>query len=302
MLGVAFAPLSLLPLDTSAAPRSSARSRQVFQQLCSQQAMDAYKSNATVTLPTRVSTALSVLARKVKNAQTFVLEEERMTTPRVRKQARCFSALLETLAANPAGEPATVCETGFNGAGTFGYISLALSTTVYLSALPLRSRYIAFDIGAKKQHTADGVPAKKVMADPLLAAAQRMKLAAGLLNSSMFPGQLELVYGRSSSTLRPYLDAHPNLMCDLISFDGEHTVAGALADWALLQPHARKGALIFVDDAKAAGRSGFDRSKESAWSQMLKSRLVRPVGCKYQVPSNPGAGSGRRGMLSSICR
>jgi len=109
---------------------------------------------------------------------------------------------------------------------------------------------------------------------------QRFALTAKLLNETMFPGKLDIHYGPSATTLPLYMAQHPAMKCDLLSIDGLHNVDDVMRDWAIFRRRLRGGALVFIDNSKPQGKLGFDRTAPTAWSRLLATREVRPVGCK----------------------
>jgi len=244
---------------------------------------------ANFPLPLRVDRALALLESNIAIGaapnRVPLLQKGLMTTLRVRKQACCYNALLGTLAKH-SGKDTTVCETGFGTAKPYTYVSLALSATVFLSALPEGTRYLGFDVQAPEIEP-------HVTQASMLTPAQRMTLTATVLNRTMFPGQLHVEYGPSQAKLAPFFAARPSTMCDVLSIDGEHSAEAVMRDWGTLRTRMKAGALVFVDDARAQGKLGFDRKADSAWSRMLASREVRPVGCKVRKGrTEGGSGSG----------
>lgn len=105
------------------------------------------------------------------------------------------------------------------------------------------------------QHGDEPEPATYIGLD--LGASEWSRGAAKFVNTSLFAGQLRVVYGDSRSTsslaiadlMRTRLSEEaPEPACDLLSIDGDHTVPGVLHDWRAFSRHLTPGAVILFDD------------------------------------------------------
>jgi predicted O-methyltransferase YrrM len=61
-------------------------------------------------------------------------------------------------------------------------------------------------------------------------------------------GHLQLVSGDSRKTLPQFLDQHPNLFFDIISIDGDKSIAGCGGDFANALPRLKRGGVVIFDD------------------------------------------------------
>ena len=67
-------------------------------------------------------------------------------------------------------------------------------------------------------------------------------------------GEVTLVSGDSKQTVPEFLDQHPELYVDIITVDGDHSVAGASRDMANVLPRLKVGGVIVFDDIASAPR------------------------------------------------
>lgn len=65
-------------------------------------------------------------------------------------------------------------------------------------------------------------------------------------------GEVTFVSGDSKSTVPGFLAQHPDLFFDLITVDGDHSVAGAARDLANVLPRLKVGGVIVFDDICSA--------------------------------------------------
>jgi predicted O-methyltransferase YrrM len=68
------------------------------------------------------------------------------------------------------------------------------------------------------------------------------------LNALGHRGELMLISGDSRRTVPAFLAEHPDLFFDLITVDGDHSVAGAAADLANVLPRLKVGGALAFDD------------------------------------------------------
>jgi predicted O-methyltransferase YrrM len=65
-------------------------------------------------------------------------------------------------------------------------------------------------------------------------------------------GEVTLVTGDSKETVPRFLREHPGLFFDLITVDGDHSVAGAMADLVNALPRLKVGGILVFDDICSA--------------------------------------------------
>jgi cephalosporin hydroxylase len=74
-----------------------------------------------------------------------------------------------------------------------------------------------------------------------------------------FPGRLTVIRGDSRETIARFAAAHPNVKCDVILVDGDHSMEGALNDLRAFSKMARGGAKLVADDmSKSAVAAAWD--------------------------------------------
>jgi cephalosporin hydroxylase len=86
---------------------------------------------------------------------------------------------------------------------------------------------------------------------------------------------VNVTFGDSHKTIVPFFEARPNLKCDIVSVDGDHSFSGVTTDLEQLEPHLRSGGLIFVDDCNARDRIKGARSARAmfeAYASYLTTR------------------------------
>ena len=147
---------------------------------------------------------LTGLSASLKHADIAARADQEGGSDRIPPQHRLYAA------ATARPEVRTICEVGFNG---------GQSALVWLVAAP-RARVIMFDLG---MHAAVDVALGWLRAHPLLNAASR----------------LELHRGDSNKTVLRFAQENPQTKCDVISIDGGHSEAHALADLRNFQLLAR---------------------------------------------------------------
>lgn len=72
------------------------------------------------------------------------------------------------------------------------------------------------------------------------------------LSSIGHRGQLTLISGDSKQTLPAFLNERPELFFDLITIDGDHSVAGAASDLVNALPRLKIGGILVFDDISTA--------------------------------------------------
>ncbi|KAJ9472265.1 hypothetical protein DIPPA_56920 [Diplonema papillatum] len=120
-----------------------------------------------------------------------------------------------------------ICEVGF-GCG--------LSSLGYLRANPT-ARLLTFDLWNDTLG--------RFGYDPVMAA--RKDLAAAYLRRE-FGDRWQLVKGDSYETIPSYFAKRPELGCDIIHIDGNHTEGGVLTDLLFFQTRARPNHIALIDD------------------------------------------------------
>lgn len=77
-------------------------------------------------------------------------------------------------------------------------------------------------------------------------------------------GTLELVSGDSKATVPAWLAEHPDLYFDLITVDGDHSVAGAARDLANVLPRLKVAGIVLFDDINSA------RPLRRVWDRLVR--------------------------------
>jgi predicted O-methyltransferase YrrM len=72
------------------------------------------------------------------------------------------------------------------------------------------------------------------------------------LRTAGHAGQVTLISGDSAKTVPAFLRGHPGLFFDLVTVDGDHSVAGAARDLASVLPRLKIGGVIVFDDVCSA--------------------------------------------------
>lgn len=141
----------------------------------------------------------------------------------------------------------TMCEIGFNA----GH-----SAALWLNANPEAKLY-AFDIGQFPYTRGN---------------AQLMK--------KLFPDRFEYIQGPSDETVKAFHVANPDVTCDVISVDGDHSTEGTLADLANLRKLASCRNWVLMDDA------GWS-STNLAWQQAKDEGIITQVECFVDMNPRP---------------
>ena len=191
-------------------------------------------------------------------------------------QCHVYNRILSNLvrARQAAGHATTVvCETGFNG----GHSAL-----LFLLSHP-SVHYYGWELADPFGREASG--ARTVWAS---------KYASSRL-AERFPGRLHVTFGDSHKDIVPFFATRPNLECDIVSVDGDHSYAGVVKDLAQLEPHLRAGGFIFADDCNAQQRGHRSKGQRSpaamfeAYAQYVTARnasltsLLRVENCAGQA-------------------
>ena len=72
--------------------------------------------------------------------------------------------------------------------------------------------------------------------------------AIPLLNVSLFPGQLRMTLGESNYSVPAFFAAHPEVVCDLVSIDGNHNIQYVKLDWRNFKDRMAPDGLVLFDD------------------------------------------------------
>jgi predicted O-methyltransferase YrrM len=83
-----------------------------------------------------------------------------------------------------------------------------------------------------------------------------------------FTGQLEFLVGDSHHLLPKYFRAHPDAFFDLITVDGDHSEAGAVADLQTVMPRVKIGGALIFDDVSNPAHPELKR----VWAEATASR------------------------------
>lgn len=141
----------------------------------------------------------------------------------------------------------TICEVGFNA----GH-----SAALFLNANP-QVKVIAFDIG-QFPYT-------------------RGNLA---LMKDLFGDRFEYVLGPSETAVPEFHKRRPDVKCDVISVDGDHSTEGTFADLANFRPLASCRNWVLMDDA------GWN-STNQAWQKAKDHNLITQVECFADLNPRP---------------
>ncbi len=83
-----------------------------------------------------------------------------------------------------------------------------------------------------------------------------------------FTGPLDFLLGDSHQVLPKYFKKHPDAFFDLITVDGDHSEAGALADLQTVMPRVKIGGALIFDDVSNPSHPELRR----VWSETIASR------------------------------
>lgn len=140
-----------------------------------------------------------------------------------------------------------ICEVGFNA----GH-----SAAIYLNANP-QAKVYSFDIGQFSYTRGN---------------AELMK--------SLFPDRFEYISGPSGETLKQFFEERPDVKCDVISVDGDHSTEGTLADLENFRRLASCRNWVLMDDA------GWN-STNSAWQAAKDAGIITQVECFADMNPRP---------------
>ncbi|CAE7365315.1 unnamed protein product [Symbiodinium natans] len=140
-----------------------------------------------------------------------------------------------------------ICEVGFNA----GH-----STAIYLNANP-QAKVYSFDIGQFPYTRGN---------------AQLMQ--------ELFPDRFEYISGPSAETVKAFAEERPDVRCDVISVDGDHSTAGTLADLENFRKLASCRNWVLMDDA------GWN-STNSAWQMAKDLGILTQVECFADMNPRP---------------
>lgn len=141
----------------------------------------------------------------------------------------------------------TICEVGFNA----GH-----SSALFLNANP-QARVIAFDIG-QFPYTVGNLHLMK----------------------DMFGDRFDYILGPSEKSVPEYHKRHPDVKCDVISVDGDHSTDGTFADLANFKPMASCRNWVLMDDA------GWS-STNLAWQKAKDEGILTQVECFADLNPRP---------------
>eukprot|EP00434_Breviolum_minutum_P007551 symbB.v1.2.006665.t1/scaffold372.1/size218212/17 len=140
-----------------------------------------------------------------------------------------------------------ICEVGFNA----GH-----STAIYLNANP-EAKVFSFDIGQFPYTRGNS----KLM-------------------KSLFPERFEYISGPSAETVKAFGEERPDVRCDVISVDGDHSTEGTLADLENFRKLASCRNWVLMDDA------GWN-STNSAWQKAKDAGILTQVECFADMNPRP---------------
>eukprot|EP00930_Biecheleria_cincta_P002341 TRINITY_DN103350_c0_g1_i1.p1 TRINITY_DN103350_c0_g1~~TRINITY_DN103350_c0_g1_i1.p1 ORF type:complete len:278 (+),score=35.33 TRINITY_DN103350_c0_g1_i1:119-952(+) len=140
-----------------------------------------------------------------------------------------------------------ICEVGFNA----GH-----SAAIYLNANP-EAKLHSFDIGQFPYTRGNS----KLMKE-------------------LFPDRFEYISGSSTETVPAFAEERPEVKCDVISVDGDHSTEGTLADLANFRKLASCRNWVLMDDA------GWN-STNSAWQQAKDAGILTQVECFADMNPRP---------------
>lgn len=141
----------------------------------------------------------------------------------------------------------TICEVGFNA----GH-----SAALFLNANP-QAKVIAFDI-AQFPYTRGNL----------------------LLMKDLFGDRFEYVLGPSATSIPEYHRLHPEVKCDIISVDGDHSTEGTFADLANFRELSSCRNWVLMDDA------GWN-STNTAWQNAKDDGFLIQVECFADLNPRP---------------
>jgi len=143
-------------------------------------------------------------------------------------------------------QPQTICEIGLN---------TGHSALFWLCSFP-HAQYHSFDI---------------MRFNVSLRAADFLRRA--------FPGRFELTAGDTKVTLKAHVSSS-YVQCDVMSIDGDHTLAGASSDLSQMRALARRGkrSIVIMDDLRCG--AWWCGPPTAAWHSANASGIVRQAGCE----------------------
>jgi len=141
----------------------------------------------------------------------------------------------------------TICEVGFNA----GH-----SAAIWLNANP-SAHLVSFDLG-QFQYTHGNA----------------------MLMKETFPDRFNIVWGESQFAVPEFAKTHPNLECDVISVDGDHSTEGTLQDLINLSKIASCRNWVLMDDAGWA-------STNAAWQKAKDMGILMQVECFADLAPRP---------------
>jgi predicted O-methyltransferase YrrM len=83
-----------------------------------------------------------------------------------------------------------------------------------------------------------------------------------------FAGQLDFLVGDSHHVLPAYFRTHPDAFFDVVTVDGDHSEAGAVADLQTVMPRVKIGGVLIFDDVSNQSHAELRR----VWSETVASR------------------------------
>jgi len=140
-----------------------------------------------------------------------------------------------------------ICEVGFNA----GH-----SASVYLNANP-EAKVYSFDIGQFPYTRGNA-----------------------LLMKELFPDRFEYILGPSETTVPEFHMRRPDVKCDVISVDGDHSTEGTFNDLANFRQLASCRNWVLMDDA------GWN-STNSAWQRAKDEGIITQVECFADMNPRP---------------
>lgn len=141
----------------------------------------------------------------------------------------------------------TICEVGFNA----GH-----STAIFLNANP-KAQILSFDIG---------------QFDYTIKQAE--------LATELFGDRFHITWGDSRESIPTFREMHPEVQCDLISVDGDHSTEGTLADLENFHKMATCRNWVLMDDA------GWN-STNTAWQMAKDKGILTQVECFADMAPAP---------------
>jgi hypothetical protein len=141
----------------------------------------------------------------------------------------------------------TLCETGFNA----GH-----SAAIWMNANP-EARMFSFDLG-QFDYT----------------------MGNGEIMVSMFGDRFELILGDSKYALPEFSRRYPDVKCDVVSVDGDHSTEGAYADLKHFRDMASCRNWVLMDDV------GWN-STNTAWQKAKDDGIITQVECFVDLNPRP---------------